>query len=159
MSNVTIGTLKRIDRDALFALLQRNIASSGSTTGSSAAATTPSVAIIDVRDSDYIGGHIRGCTNVPTHTLDWRAPELVRELRDVPLVVFHCALSQQRGPSAALKYLRERERLVGGENGEEEGQGQQVKVLDGGFTQWQEKYGNDSSVTEGYVEDIWKYGY
>jgi hypothetical protein len=39
---------------------------------------------------------------------------LVRKLADTPIVVFHCALSQQRGPHAALKYLRERERLLGG---------------------------------------------
>ncbi|KAK8167889.1 Rhodanese-like domain-containing protein [Phyllosticta citrichinensis] len=173
MSNVTISTLKRIDPDALFALLQRNIATTGSTTGSTAtpsstatAPTTstgtdapqpPSIAIIDVRDSDYIGGHIRGCTNVPAHSLDWRAPELARTLRDVPLVVFHCALSQQRGPGAALRYLRERERLAPDEEGAVKEQ--DVKVLEGGFVRWQEKYGKDSSVTEGYVEDIWKYGY
>ncbi|KAK7522323.1 Rhodanese-like domain-containing protein [Phyllosticta citriasiana] len=112
--------------------------------------TTPSLAIIDVRDSDYIGGHIRGCTNVPAHSLDWRAPELVRSLRDVPLVVFHCALSQQRGPGAALRYLRERERLVDAtataedegeekENGQQQQQQQEVKVLEGGFVRWQEK--------------------
>ncbi|KAK8185791.1 Rhodanese-like domain-containing protein, partial [Phyllosticta citribraziliensis] len=114
-------------------------------------------AIIDVRDSDYIGGHIRGCTNVPAHSLDWRAPELARTLRDVPLVVFHCALSQQRGPGAALRYLRERERLAPDDEGAVKEQ--DVKVLEGGFVRWQEKYGKDSSVTEGYVEDIWKYGY
>ncbi|KAK7550883.1 Rhodanese-like domain-containing protein [Phyllosticta citricarpa] len=171
MSTLTISSLKRIDPDALFALLQRNIAATGSTMGSASTttpSTTPSLAIIDVRDSDYIGGHIRGCTNVPAHSLDWRAPELVRSLRDVPLVVFHCALSQQRGPGAALRYLRERERLVGaaGDEGEEKENGQQqqqqqqeVKVLEGGFVRWQEKYGTDESVTEGYVEDIWKYGY
>ncbi|KAK7610705.1 Rhodanese-like domain-containing protein [Phyllosticta paracitricarpa] len=160
MSTLTISSLKRIDPDALFALLQRNIAATGSTMGSASTttpSTTPSLAIIDVRDSDYIGGHIRGCTNVPAHSLDWRAPELVRSLRDVPLVVFHCALSQQRGPGAALRYLRERERLNGQQ--QQQQQQQEVKVLEGGFVRWQEKYGTDESVTEGYVEDIWKYGY
>jgi Cdc25 family phosphatase len=34
-------------------------------------------------------------------------------LKGTEKVVFHCALSQERGPSAAIKYMRERERLFG----------------------------------------------
>ncbi|KAL8903425.1 MAG: hypothetical protein Q9171_007403 [Xanthocarpia ochracea] len=33
---------------------------------------------------------------------------------------------------------------------------QKVYVLDGGFVKWQELYGNDERLTEGYVPDIWK---
>jgi len=29
-------------------------------------------------------------------------------------------------------------------------------VLEGGFVQWQEKFGNDKRLTEAYVEDIWR---
>ncbi|KAJ9635918.1 hypothetical protein H2199_008272 [Coniosporium tulheliwenetii] len=65
---------------------------------------TSSLAIIDVRDSDHIGGHIRSSTHVPSSSLDFKIPELIRTLRDKETVVFHCALSQQRGPSAALRY-------------------------------------------------------
>lgn len=75
-------------------------------------------------------------------------PELVRTLADKETVVFHCALSQQRGPKAALRYLRERERLGGekkaevveGKEGKEgvKVKGQTVYVLDGGFAKWQE---------------------
>lgn len=88
--------------------------------------------------------------------------------------MFHCALSQQRGPGAALRYLREKERLGGekkaegdGEKGEEkregegqegEGKGQRVYVLKGGFTEWQEKYGEDGELTEGYQKDVWEFG-
>jgi hypothetical protein len=28
-------------------------------------------------------------------------------------------------------------------------------VLDGGFSMWQAKYGDDENLTEGYVKDIW----
>ena len=120
-----------------------------------------SLAVIDVRDSDYIGGHILNGINAPTHTHDYRMPELVRTLRDKEIVVFHCALSQQRGPSSALRYLREKERLQSldstslakadtGANAEDvkaeptadgEGvvkNGQTVYVLEGGFVKWQE---------------------
>lgn len=79
-------------------------------------------------------------------------PELLRTLKDKEKVVFHCALSQQRGPSAALRYARERERTLS----PEECQKQEVYVLEGGFVQWQEKYGKDEQLTEAYVEDIWQ---
>ncbi|KLJ05919.1 hypothetical protein EMPG_10627, partial [Blastomyces silverae] len=73
-------------------------------------------------------------------------------LRDKEKVVFHCALSQERGPSAALKYIREREQVLG----KEESAKQTVFVLDGGFVRWQEKYGEDQRLTQGYVKDIWE---
>lgn len=40
--------------------------------------------------------------------------------------------------------------------GPEEYQKQEVYVLEGGFVQWQEKYGKDEKLTEAYVEDIWQ---
>lgn len=135
---------------------------------------------------DHIGGHIKGSTNVPSNTLDYKIPELVRKLQDKDTVVFHCALSQVRGPSAALKYLRERERLLGSSSeassigaamkksaseeqktGEKDGEWedveekkeQKVYVLDKGFAGWQEIYGEDERLTEGYVKDLWRDGY
>ena len=65
--------------------------------------------------------------------------------------MFHCALSQQRGPSAALRYIRERKRLLAMtakgavredseySNGKVENPEQKVLVLEGGFVKWQEK--------------------
>ena len=45
-----------------------------------------------------------------------------------------------------------------GEMGEKEGKAQRVYVLKGGFTEWQEKYGEDQKLTEGYQKDIWEFG-
>ena len=105
--------------------------------------------------------------------------------------MFHCALSQQRGPGAALGYLRERERLLGAvpksaeKAKKEEGDGkgeeirnmedkedleedegkqkgikdQKVYVLDRGFVGWQETFGEDERLTEGYRKELWKDGY
>jgi Cdc25 family phosphatase len=147
-----------------------------------------------MHNADYIGGHIRGAQNVPSRTLDAMLPALVRQLRDKETVVFHCALSQQRGPAAALRYLRERERVLaaaaasqaaqtrkteeegavdaGGAAGtvaegggaEAEGGSRQVKdqkvyVLDRGFVGWQEVYGTDERLTEGYRKELWEDGY
>jgi rhodanese-related sulfurtransferase len=146
-TQLNISTLPHITREFLASLLKEQ---------------HPSLAIIDVRDNDYIGGHIAGGTNVPSNTHDFKMPELVRTLQDKETVVFHCALSQQRGPKAALRYLRERERMGGKgaegktEEGEKEGEGevevvegkegkegvkvkgQTVYVLEGGFVKWQE---------------------
>lgn len=109
--------------------------------------------------TDHIGGHIKSSRHVPSETLDYNAPDLARQLQGAEKVVFHCALSQQRGPSAALKYLSERERLFGsgsaikvtadstdddGKPKERDENGrvkkQEVYVLDGGFVEWQDKY-------------------
>jgi rhodanese-related sulfurtransferase len=130
MSKYNVTNLPRITPDKLATLIRSQ---------------TPGISIIDVRDSDFVGGHIVGCQNVPVHTHDWRMPELVRTLRDQDTVVFHCALSQQRGPSSALAYLRARERMAGkGEvglraDGEDVEAVQKVVVLEGGFTKWAQK--------------------
>ena len=113
-----------------------------------------SVAVIDVRDDDYVGGHIKGSKNIPTPALDYRIPELVRTLKDKEKVVFHCTLSQHRGLVAARRYATEQARFAkiekngnqvegnqgeGGSNRVEEDAAQQVYILDGGFSKWQEK--------------------
>jgi Cdc25 family phosphatase len=115
--------------------------------------------------ADHIGGHIRGSQNIPSRLIDAMLPTLVRQLKNKKTVVFHCALSQQRGPSAALKYVRERERMMPGlghlevnEEGEKEEE-QEVYVLDRGFVGWQEVYGTDERLTEGYRKELWAEGY
>ena len=146
MSLYTISDLPRMSREKLATLVRSK---------------SSSLAVIDVRDSDYIGGHIVNGINAPTHTHDYRMPELVRTLKDKEIVVFHCALSQQRGPSSALRYLREKERLQSlstkatdnarvdasaegvkaDATADGEGvvkNGQTVYVLEGGFVKWQE---------------------
>ena len=72
-------------------------------------------------------------------------------MADKDVVVFHCALSQERGPRAARWYLEERGKKtkVGAakDDGQEQGCGasskgakeQEVYVLDKGFVGWQEK--------------------
>ncbi|PGH04459.1 hypothetical protein AJ80_08512 [Polytolypa hystricis UAMH7299] len=158
MSSINITTLPRMTRETLSSLLSSDNPSSPN-----------NLAIIDVRDSDHIGGHIRTSTWIPSSNLDIRMPELLRTLQNTPVVVFHCALSQQRGPSAALRYIRERERArlllaagegeseteAEGEEGKKQKKEQEIYVLDGGFVKWQEKFGDDEKLTEAYVRDIW----
>ncbi|KAH0491812.1 hypothetical protein TgHK011_003220 [Trichoderma gracile] len=146
MSTVTIVSLKRVSAKALSEKILAE-----------AEQADPSLAVIDVRDVDYIGGHIKGSTNIPCNQLDALMPTLIRKLKDKKTVVFHCALSQQRGPLAALKYLRERDGLLAalGEAPLEEKQ--EVFVLERGFTGWQEEYGEDERLTEGFRREIWSH--
>ncbi|KAF7560955.1 hypothetical protein G7046_g3218 [Stylonectria norvegica] len=146
----TIATIPRISAQALSERMLRE----GET-------QNPTLAIVDVREDDYIGGHIKGAINIPNHQLDVMMPTLVRRLKDKHTVIFHCALSQVRGPSAALKYLRERDGLlrVLGEKvkGESEGPaGQKVYVLDQGFEGWQRVFGEDEQLTEGFSKELWR---
>ncbi|MCJ1464508.1 hypothetical protein MMC07_003121 [Pseudocyphellaria aurata] len=91
----TTATLRHISREQLSSIL---LSPNGS-----------KVAVVDVRDGDYVGGHIHSSINVPSSSLDNRLPKIIESLADKEIVVFHCALSQQRGPGAALKYLRDRD--------------------------------------------------
>ncbi|KAF7521941.1 hypothetical protein G7054_g12291 [Neopestalotiopsis clavispora] len=165
-SMITLGSLKRITAPKLAEqLLARSEAG--------AAAGDSSIAIVDVRDDgelifgdsfhnlDHIGGHINGSLHFPSRSLDAMMPTLLRKLEDKETVVFHCALSQQRGPSAALRYMRERADLVekAAKQGGKEEKPQTVYVLDRGFVGWQEVYGTDERLTEGYRTDLWKDGY
>lgn len=112
--------------------------------------------VVDVRGSDYIGGHIKGCWNYPYKQFSSIVPELLDRLQEKRRsfsndsrlhVIFHCAQSQQRGPAAALKFLREIP--------EQDLDKFEVFVLRGGFNNWQELYGSDVNVTEGYEPDLW----
>jgi rhodanese-related sulfurtransferase len=179
MSTISLSNLEYISREDLASRIKSSQSSSTSSEQPSSSTLPPNIAVIDVRDSDHVGGHIRGSTWLPSSELDYKTPELIRTMKDKEVVVFHCALSQQRGPSAALRYLREKERLdglsggveskgdvveegVGGKGGEgkggEGGKKQKVLVLKGGFTEWQEKYGADKELTEGWKRDIWEWG-
>lgn len=113
-------------------------------------------AVVDVRDDDFIGGHIKNCYHYPANKFVESIPDLQKRLLDNGIndVVFHCALSQVRGPSATLKFLR-----ANNESSNDELKVLRVYVLKGGFTRWQQDYGEDSEVTEGYNKELWKSGY
>jgi len=147
MSEITISSLPRITPSDLV-LLMRSSKSSSPTPSSSQNVGPPlesgssSLAIIDVRDSDHIGGHIRGSLHRPSQSItESSIQDLIKELGEKKDVVFHCALSQQRGPSVALKYARARKEVMARQTSsqeEEKGKEQTVWILEGGFVKWQE---------------------
>ena len=125
------------------------------------------VLIMDMRGDDFIGGHIKGCINIPyaqfrkydANTGDYTTihnfikENIIDKGSKNVNVVFHCAMSQQRGPSAALvlsRFLQEKEyeELLEKTN-------INIMVLYKGFINWQQEYGKDEEVTEGYSKFVW----
>ncbi|KAI0300319.1 Rhodanese-like domain-containing protein [Russula brevipes] len=106
--------------------------------------------VVDVRDSDFIGGNIINCRNAPSATFLDGLDGLVRDTKDVPRVIFHCALSQQRGPKAARQYKDRRNQLQ-----KDNDTPQEVLILRGGFTEFQAKFKDDPELVEKWSKDIW----
>ncbi|KAF7726496.1 hypothetical protein EC973_008731 [Apophysomyces ossiformis] len=104
--------------------------------------------VIDVRDKDFEGGNIPGAINVPAGTLLDNVDTLITEYSKVPVVYFHCALSQVRGPKSARIY-KESLSLRGYQLDQE------IKVLRGGFEGWQAKYKNEKDLIENYNPAFW----
>lgn len=108
--------------------------------------------VVDVRDSDYIGGHIINSLHIPSIQVQSQLQNLFENIsqNNITVVVFHCMLSQQRGPRAALQFGRflesthplELERI-------------KVCVLDGGFNYFQRLYKDHSDLLESYESDLW----
>lgn len=61
--------------------------------------------VLDVRDYDFAGGHIKGCINQPAADFedDTDVDKFIDQqlTPDVKTVIVHCALSQVRGPYCA----------------------------------------------------------
>ncbi|KIY64479.1 Rhodanese-like protein [Cylindrobasidium torrendii FP15055 ss-10] len=107
--------------------------------------------VVDVRDDDFAGGNIKGAKNVPSSTNYDAVESLVRDTKDIKRVVFHCALSQVRGPKAARIYAETRQNMLQ----EAEPNQPEVLILRDGFTQFQVKYKDDADLIEGWDKEVW----
>lgn len=85
-------------------------------------------AIIDVRDEEReLDGHIAGSLHFASGSFDEKLPMLLDEVKGKKRVIFHCALSQVRGPTCA--------RILAGRLNAE-GDPTEVAVLRQGFNGW-----------------------
>ncbi|KAI0696283.1 Rhodanese-like domain-containing protein [Cytidiella melzeri] len=107
--------------------------------------------IIDVRDDDWNGGNIKGSQNSPSSGFSLKVTQVVEDTKDVPLVVFHCALSQVRGPKAARLYAETRDLL----QAEGEDIPHEVMILRGGFSDFQAKFRKDPELVENWDAEVW----
>ncbi|OWB80204.1 hydrolase activity protein [[Candida] boidinii] len=124
--------------------------------------------IIDVRDNDYIGGHIKNSINITSSEISINSNKILKLAKDnnAKDIIFHCALSQQRGPSSALKFSKFlNDYFNSNSNNNIKSDDFQflndlnIWILKGGFVKWQELYGDDNSVTSDYDKKIWEFGY
>lgn len=99
--------------------------------------------VVDVRDDDRIGGHVKGSIHAPSTKFLVYLPRLREQTHDKRRVVFYCQFSQQRGPSCARYFARD--------NADDE---HNVFVLDGGFNNWAMNFGSDA-LTEGFAPDLY----
>ncbi|XP_006347732.1 dual specificity phosphatase Cdc25 [Solanum tuberosum] len=92
----------------------------------------PNIAIVDVRDDERsYDGHIAGSLHFASDTFLDKIPSLIQAANGKDTLVFHCALSQVRGPKCARRlaeYLAESKDDVGIKN---------IMVLERGFNGWE----------------------
>ncbi|KAF8645197.1 hypothetical protein AX16_008024 [Volvariella volvacea WC 439] len=105
--------------------------------------------VIDVRDDDRRGGHIKGSLNQPSEGFLLHVDQLVTKTKDIPLIVFHCALSQLRGPKMARIYEEVRQQNLSNDIDHE------VVILRHGFSEFQSKYKDDPELVEDWDASFW----
>ncbi|KAG8950303.1 hypothetical protein FRC03_012912 [Tulasnella sp. 419] len=76
--------------------------------------------------------------------------ELIEKTKCVKKVIFHCALSQVRGPKSARMYAEARQEKL-----KDEAPDQEVLVLRGGFTEFQAAYRDDPKLVEKWEKEVW----
>ncbi|KAL4095749.1 hypothetical protein PRIC1_009121 [Phytophthora ramorum] len=101
--------------------------------------------IIDVRDSDYAGGHIRTAVNIPEENFmdDDDVDALVDKYKDQDAIVFHCMMSQVRGPSCAKRFKSRMEVVL-----EEATHTPRILILHGGYERFGMIYKDETDLIE-----------
>ncbi|KAF8606880.1 Rhodanese-like protein [Ceratobasidium sp. AG-I] len=108
--------------------------------------------VVDVRDDDFLGGNILGCVRAPSSNYHTTVDGLVAKTKDVPKMIFHCMLSQQRGPKAARVYAETaKNKLQPGETFNQE-----IYVLRGGFSDFQQQFRDDPELVEKFRKEVWQ---
>ncbi|KAJ3190910.1 hypothetical protein HK101_008257 [Irineochytrium annulatum] len=108
--------------------------------------------VVDMRDEDFAGGNIVGAINIPAHEFLEDTKSYADKLKKVKTLVFHCALSQVRGPKCANHYVR----TVVMDDVDRGGKGkQEVWILEGGFSVWQYRYKDEKDLVENYDPASW----
>ncbi|KAI9021972.1 Rhodanese-like domain-containing protein [Hyaloraphidium curvatum] len=118
------------------------------------------LAVIDVRDADFPYGNIRGCINIPSRTFHDTVSGIVERFRGMDALVFHCALSQIRGPKAANSFRTAVLETMS--DGGEQAKVPELYVLRGGFSRFQEEFGTEEDLVENLTEEAreaWRNGW
>lgn len=101
--------------------------------------------IVDVREDDRAGGHIKGSHHVPAPQLLANPSRYLYLANDTDVVIFHCMFSQYRGPACAKAFIQSL--MV---NADLDSPTPQVYILSGGFQAFAKlaKQGNMDAVED-----------
>lgn len=107
--------------------------------------------VIDVRDSDWAGGNIRGSVNFPSALPMWtiEGGKNENDLRQFvttflergETVIFHCLKSQVRGPACAKSFVQVARSILAA--GGHKGGAPKVMVLKGGYEEFCRQFKDD----------------
>ncbi|KNE55504.1 hypothetical protein AMAG_01392 [Allomyces macrogynus ATCC 38327] len=115
--------------------------------------------VVDVRDDDFEGGNIPGALHLPSHQLSspytFDARPHLDQFMTIPKLIFHCAMSQQRGPKAAMLIGR----LLTEDAATATTAMPELYVLRGGFAAWQSAYKTEPDLLENYNAKMWEEGW
>lgn len=102
--------------------------------------------VVDVRDADRAGGHIKGSKNVTAANLKSNVQRYVQEWRHFDKIVFHCMFSQVRGPSCALAFQRAAQATQPTDNSSSP----QVYILQDGFIGFSKLHTSNTDLFEDF---------
>eukprot|EP00741_Cyanophora_paradoxa_P024490 tig00022075_g23646.t1 len=103
----------------------------------------PRVAIVDVREpEDFAQAHLKGAVNAPTSSFESHVRSLVEQFKEHDQVVFHCALSKQRGPKCAAAFEKALHEVFPASK-------TKTVVMKGGFNGFEEQFRADGSLFVG----------
>lgn len=99
-------------------------------------------AIIDVRDVDFGPNKLINAMNFPSNRInEKKLHQISNKTKDCHKIIFHCAYSQCRGPTAAKKYALYRKKNAK-KYKSSEFVDQEIIVLQGGFLSFYKEYKN-----------------
>ena len=115
--------------------------------------------VLDTRDDDAIGGHVRGALHWPDSMFDARVDELLALLRTgaYSRVVLHCMESIRRGPRCCrkLRNLLEAERQRETQDSQRLPAPSAVMVLIGGADRWLRAHWSNRALVDAFDDDFW----
>lgn len=98
------------------------------------------IIVIDVREDDYIGGHIKNSVHISANKFHENITKVLQLVNTADEVILHCQESIKRSPRCAKILFN----IIG----------KQIYILEGGFDQWVRNFWN-TDLVEDYDDEYW----
>eukprot|EP01006_Ploeotia_vitrea_P016837 TRINITY_DN47751_c0_g1_i1.p1 TRINITY_DN47751_c0_g1~~TRINITY_DN47751_c0_g1_i1.p1 ORF type:complete len:577 (+),score=48.09 TRINITY_DN47751_c0_g1_i1:78-1808(+) len=100
------------------------------------------ICVVDVRESDYVGGHIPNSKHIPLQDIQEHPEDHVSKLSGYEMVIFTCMNGESHSSTGGAVMIS---RL----------QGSKVGVLSGGFVEWVKAYSDNLILVEDFDATLW----